>query len=110
MKKLFIAAMMLFSLNAGIQAQSVVRTGNVFKQTSSSSSRGSKADTLVTAFKYEDSKGKQYPIILNKQSGRCWVWKISGKTGRPYKFYLPEEVCRSISREYSVTYVPKKAK
>lgn len=110
MKKVFIAAMMLFSLNAGIQAQSVVRTGNVFKQTSSSSSRGSKADTLVTAFKYEDSKGKQYPIILNKQSGRCWVWKISGKTNKPYKFYLPESVCISMCREYSVTYIPKKAK
>lgn len=109
MKKILIAAMMLFSLSMVIQAQSVVRTGNVFKQTSSSS-RGSKADTLVTAFKYEDSKGKQYPIILNKQSGRCWVWKVSDKTGRPYKFYVPEEVCRSVCREYSVTYVPKKTK
>lgn len=109
MKKVFIAAMMLFSLSMVSQAQSVVRTGNVFKQTSSSS-RGSKADTLVTAFKYEDSKGKQYPIIVNKASGRCWVWKISGKTGRPYKFYLSEDVCRSVCREYSVTYVPKKAK
>jgi len=109
MKKVFIAAMMLFSLSMVSQAQSVVRTGNVFKQTSSSSSR-SKADTLVTAFKYEDSKGKQYPIIVNKASGRCWVWKISGKTGRPYKFYLSEDVCRSVCREYSVTYVPKKAK
>lgn len=109
MKKVFIAAMMLFSLSTVSQAQSIVRTGNVFKQTSSSSSR-SKADTLVTSFKYEDSKGKQYPIIVNKASGRCWVWKISGKTGRPYKFYVPEEVCRSVCREHSITYVPKKAK
>ena len=109
MKKLFIAVIMLFSLNAGIQAQSVVREGMTFKQVSNSS-RGSKADTLLTAFKYEDSKGTLYPIIVNKQSGRCWIWKISGKTGKPYKFYLPEDVCRSVCREYSITYVPKKAK
>lgn len=109
MKKVFIAAIMLLSFGGSTNAQSVIREGMTFKQVSTSS-RGSKADTLVTAFKYEDSKGKQYPIILNKQSGRCWIWKVSGKTGRPYKFYVPEEVCRSVCREYSITYIPKKAK
>lgn len=109
MKKVFIAAMVLFSLSMVSQAQSVVREGMTFKQVSNSS-RGSKADTLLTAFKYEDSKGVLYPIIVNKQSGRCWIWRKSGKTGKMYKSYLPEDVCKSVCREYSITYVPKKAK
>jgi hypothetical protein len=109
MKKLFIAAMMLFSLSMISQAQSVVRTGNIFKQVSNSS-RSSKADTLLTSFKFEDSKGTLYPIIVNRQSGRCWIWRKSGKTGKMYKSYLPEDVCKSVCREYSITYVPKKAK
>ena len=109
MKKLFITAIMLFSLSMVSQAQSVVREGMTFKQVSNSS-RGSKADTLLTAFKYEDSKGILYPIIVNKQSGRCWIWRKSGKSGKMYKSYLPEDVCKSVCREYSITYVPKKTK
>ena len=109
MKKLFIAAVVLFGLNMCIQAQSVIREGMTFKSVNKSSKRA-KADTLLTAFKWEDSKGLQYPIIVNKQSGRCWVWKKSGKTGKMYKQYMNEEVSRSVCREYSITYVPKQSK
>ena len=109
MKKLFIAAMMLFSLSMVSQAQSVVRTGNVFKQ-ASNSSRSSKADTLLTSFKFEDSKGTLYPIIVNRQSGRCWIWRKSGKTGKMYKSYIAEDIAKQVCKELGITYVPKKAK
>lgn len=109
MKKFVIAAMMLFSLSMVSQAQSVVREGMTFKQVSSSS-RGSKADTLLTSFKYEDSKGILYPIIVNKQSGRCWIWRNSGKTGKMYKSYLPEDIAKQVCKELGITYVPKKTK
>ena len=106
---MFIAAMMLFSLSAGIQAQSVVREGMTFKQVSSSS-RSSKADTLLTSFKFEDSKGTLYPIIVNKQSGRCWIWRKSGKTGKMYKSYIAEDIAKQVCQELGINYIPKKAK
>ena len=40
MRKLFIAAIMLFSLNMGIQAQSVTRNGNSFTQVTNKKSAG----------------------------------------------------------------------
>lgn len=109
MKKLFIAAMMLFSLSMVSQAQSVVREGMTFKQVSNSS-RGSKADTLLTSFKFEDSKGVLYPIIVNKQSGRCWIWRKSGKTGKMYKSYISEDIAKQVCKELGITYIPKKTK
>lgn len=106
MKKLFIAAIMLFSLNADIQAQSVVREGMTFKSVTKSSK--AKADTLLTAYKWEDSKGLQYPIIINKSTGRCWVWRKSGKTGKMYKSYVTEDIAKQVCKELGITYVPKK--
>ena len=108
MKKLFITAIMLFSLSLGVQAQSVVREGMTFKSVTASSR--AKADTLLTDYKFEDSKGLLYPIIINKQSGRCWIWKKSSKTSKMYKQYLNEEISRAVSKELGINYVPKTKK
>ena len=113
MKKIIFSIIMMLALgvnNSSTYAQSVVRNGNTFKVESSGRSSSSKADTLLTSFKFEDSKGTLYPIIVNKQSGRCWVWRKSGKTGKMYKSYLPEDVAKQVCKELGVTYVPKKAK
>jgi hypothetical protein len=107
MKKLVICITMMLSLSFGIQAQSVIKEGNTFKSITSSKA---KADTLLTAYKFEDSKGIQYPIIINKTSGRCWIWKKSGKTGKMYKQYLNEEISKAVCRELGITYVPKTRK
>ena len=40
MKKIIIAAIMLFSLNVGVQAQSVKRQGNTFTQVSNKKATG----------------------------------------------------------------------
>ena len=103
MKKIIFAMVMMFcALNVNAQ---VVRNGNTFKQTSS---RSASKDTLVTKFDYEDSKGTSYKIIINRSSGRCYVWKKSGKTGKLYKQYMKEEVSRAVAKEYGVAYVEKK--
>lgn len=103
MKKIIFAMVMMFcALNVNAQ---VVRNGNTFVQTST---RTASKDTLVTKFNYEDSKGTKYPIIINKTSGRCYVWKKSGKTGKMYKQYMTEEVSRQVAKEYSINYTPKK--
>ncbi len=107
MKKLFIAAIMLLSWNVGVQAQSVERKGNMFYQVSS---KTAKADTLVTDYGYQGSDGIAYSIIVNKASGRCYVWKYSSKTGKPYKMYMKEEISIAICKELGIKYVPKKAK
>ena len=105
MKKLIIAAIMLLSWNAGVQAQSVVKEGNTFKCVTKS-----KKDTLVTSFKFEDSKGKTYPIIINKANGHCYVWRVSQKTGKPYPQPMKEEISIAICKELGIKYIPKKAK
>lgn len=108
MKKLLIYTLMVFAF--GIQntnAQNVVREGLTFKSITSSKA---KADTLLTDFKFEDSKGVQYPIIINKTSGRCWIWKQSGKTDRMYKQYMSEEISLAVCKELNITYIPKTKK
>lgn len=108
MKKFIFAVVMLLAFGVqNINAQSVVRNGNTFKSVSSSSSRTSR-DTIATKFEWEDSKGNKYPIIVNKGSGACYVWRKSAKTGKMYKSYLGAEVSQAICKELGITYVSKK--
>ena len=108
MKKLIFAVVILLAFGVqNINAQSVVRNGNTFKSVSSGSSRTAK-DTFATKFKWEDSKGNKYPIIVNKSSGACYVWRKSAKTGKMYKSYLGAEVSQAVCKELGITYVPKK--
>jgi hypothetical protein len=102
MKRIILAAIVLFSLSLGVQAQSVVREGMTFKAVTKSSKV--KADTLLTSYKFEDSKGLLYPIIVNKQTGRCWIWKKSGKTGRMYKMYVNAEIAKTVCKELNINY------
>ena len=76
--------------------------GNTYKSTTTT--RTSKVDTTI--YKWEDSKGNQYPICIS-QSGSCFVWRVSSKTGKQYRQYLGEEIskdiCRKLGREYKQT-------
>lgn len=71
MKQLIFCITMLLALCININAQSVVREGNTFKSVTKFSK--AKKDTLLTVYKFEDSKGIQYPIIINKANGHCYV-------------------------------------
>lgn len=64
----------------------IERQGNVFVQ--KSSSRGSN-NVIKTNYIYEDSKG-QCDTIYISSTGKCFVFKVSKKTGNVYKKYLPE--------------------
>lgn len=81
-------------------AQSVVFKNNVVKVVSNKVTK----DTLVTAFKYEDSKGKQYSIIINKANGECYTWRKSSKTGKLYKSYLPKDVSKQVAQKLGIPY------
>lgn len=109
MKKIILCISMMLAFGVqNINAQNVVREGNTFKFANNSSK--AKGDTLLTSFTFEDSKGLQYPIIINKSTGRCWIWKKSSKTGKMYRQYMKEEISKAVCKELSITYVPKKAK
>lgn len=61
-----------------------------------------------TSYLWEDSKGVQYPIWLhtytkgeNVGKVTCYVIRISQKTGKEYKYYLPDgmAIAEQILRE-----------
>ena len=106
MKKVFIG--ILFALCINVNAQSIVREGNTFKSVSSKGSTFQKGDTLVTSFIFEDSKGTKYPIIINRNSGSCYVLRKSSKTGKLYKSYMKPEISRQVAKELNITYKAKK--
>ena len=86
MKRIIIAIMLLFPINMGISAQSVTRQGNTFTQVSNKKPDGKETKTEYT---YTDSKGNTYPVYLSS-TGKAFIKKISKKTGKEYKQYMPE--------------------
>ena len=64
-----------------------------------------KAQPRLTPYKWEDSKGNQYPIYMGP-SGACYVVRVS-KNGNEYKQYLGEEISRDICLKMGVAYTPK---
>lgn len=66
----------------------------IVQQKSVKSSNDTKTD-----YAYKDSKGNTYPIYLHKYTkgdniGKytCYVIKTSQKTGKTYKYYLPDGI------------------
>ena len=83
---LFILFMLL--LTCALYAQDVKREGNTFTQIAKSDTRESGKESK-TAYTYVDSKGVSYPVYLSS-TGKAFVKKISKKTGKEYRQYLPE--------------------
>ena len=83
---LIMVLMLMISLR--MSAQDVKREGNTFTQVSNSNGRTSGKETK-TEFTYIDSKGIVYPVYLSS-TGKAFVKKVSKKTGKEYKCYLPE--------------------
>lgn len=102
MKKLFVIAAMLlaFSVN-NTYAQSVKREGTTFVVSSSRKS----AESTKTKFTWKVGD-VEYPIYISS-TGSCYIIKVSKKTGKEYKQYLPKEVCAEIAKEMGIEYKPK---
>lgn len=104
MKKLFIAAIMLLAFsvnNSSTYAQSVKREGTTFVVSSSRS----KSEPTKTKFTWKIGD-VEYPIYISS-TGSCYIIKVSKKTGKEYKQYLPKEVCAEIAKEMGIEYKPK---
>ena len=108
MKKLVILAVLTIGVMAAFGQSTINVEGNVIKSVKTQTTH--KADTLVTTYQYEDSKGNRFPIIINRNSGRCYVWKKSSKTGNMYKMYCNEETSRFVAKQVNIVYVESKKK
>lgn len=100
MKNIFLFILMMLMGVNNSNAQGIAFSNGVFKAASNKAAK----DTLLTSFKYEDPKGKQYPIIINKSNGKCYTWKKSSKTGRMYKSYLSRELSKQVASKLNITY------
>lgn len=68
-----------------------------------------KQQSRLTPYKWEDSKGQQYPIYMGA-SGACFVIRTSSKTGNEYRQYLGEEISRDICTKMGVAYTSKRSR
>ena len=97
MKKILISAVMLFAAIAAHsqnQPKGYTRDGKTFTQTKGA--RSSSSSDMATAYTWKDGKGNEYPLFLHtytkgEKAGRttCYVLKTSAKTGKEYKYYVP---------------------
>lgn len=89
MKKFITIALLMLTMSA--QAQ-------VFHAPKTSRSKAAYTDTTTT-FKYVTSDEKQYSVFRSK-SGALYIWKLSKKSGKLYKMYLPKEIQIKMGRKY----------
>ena len=82
----------------------VVRHGDTFVVETTSVNQDTK-----TKYTWQDKEGKSHKIYLSK-NGKAFVKVTSKKTGNEYNKYLDEKISIKLSKEYNITYVPKKSK
>ena len=57
-----------------------------------------KESDTKTKFTWEDKEGNKYPIYITKR-GACYIVRVSKKTNKEYKQYLPKEIQAQIKKE-----------
>lgn len=87
MKKLFVLVVLATMVGSTMFAQSVKREGNTFVEVKSD--KVSLKNDSLTTLKYKTKDGKEYPIYLSK-NGKAFIVRVSKKSGREYKQYLPQ--------------------
>ena len=98
----------IFCAFTTVSAQNYTQKGTVFvENTSNSTSKRGKA--IETKYTWQDKESKSHKIYLSK-NGRAFVKVTSKKTGNKYNKYLDEEIALKLSKEYNITYIPKKSK
>ena len=56
-----------------------------------------KSSDLMTPYTWRDSSGDVYPIYISKNNA-CYIIRVSKKTGKEYRDYLPKEVAADIAQ------------
>lgn len=91
--KYIIALLVALSMSVASYAD-IVRDGDTFKVEKTISVN---QDTK-TKYTWEDKEGNKYPIYITKR-GACYVLRISKKTSKEYRYYLPKEIQEQIKKE-----------
>jgi hypothetical protein len=86
-----IIAALIFLTSVACFAE-VKREGNTFK-----TEKVSTSDT-PTKYKWADKEGNKYTIYITKNNA-CYVKRISKKSGKEYKYYLPKDIQAQIVKE-----------
>jgi len=95
MKKIIITIAALLLAQTMIFAQDYKREG---KQFSSASTERQSSTAEKTGFTWKERDGSVYDIYITKNNA-CYILKVSKKTGKEYKKYLPKEVAEQITKE-----------
>ena len=94
MKKLILCILLaLFCVTANAE---VKREGDTFKV-----EQTAKASDTQTKYTWEDKEGNKYPIFITKK-GACYIKRVSKKTGKEYKCYLPKDIQETIKKELNI--------
>lgn len=94
--KRYIFCLLIALFSIASYSQDVVKEGKTFKvQTTQTTSE------QQTEYTWEDKKGVKYPIFISK-NGACYIKRISSKTGKEYKQYLPKEIQETIRKELKI--------
>lgn len=86
MKRFILYIIVTFTFTIALQAQNVIKEGNTFTQVTKEKKE---SKDIKTTYIYKDSKGVEYPIYLSS-TGKAYIIKVSKKSGKEYKQYLPE--------------------
>lgn len=92
MKRILLIVLTALIMSAVGHAE-VVRNGNTFSVEETSSK-----EDIQTYLMWKDKDGIVYPIFITRK-GACYVKRISKKTGKEYKYYLPKEVQEAVKKE-----------
>ena len=85
---MIICILMMLAFGLVSNAQSVTRQGNTFTQVSNQKGKSASKETK-TEYVFKDSKGVEYSVYLSS-TGKAFIKKVSKKTGKEYKQYVPE--------------------
>jgi len=96
-----IIAMACISYCTPASAQTIKREGNVFSVVR----EGGATKSIETKTMFTTKDGKMYTIFLSK-NGHAYINRVSAKTGKEYKQYLPEEISIALCKEYKIEYKP----
>ena len=102
---LFLVMLIMGMTGTTCVAEVVQRSGNTFEVIKTSS------QDVQTPYNWKDKDGIIYPIYITKKGARtsksaagtsggsCYIKRISKKTGKEYKYYLPKEIQEQIRKE-----------
>jgi len=104
MKKV-IFAILIMAFILPTFGQEIRREGKTFSVIKKEKS----AEILTTGYQYQMSDST-YQVYQAKKGGSCFVLRVSKKTGKIYRYYIPKEISVKINEELGTPQEVKNSK